>query len=497
MIIGEILRGQKPLFSALLRAGIGSVETFPERPMRICAGGPAEIVEYDLDGDGRADYREFADASGRIVAVENLPGKNPSGWKKNLDEVDPKKCRHIVFLLDGAPYDVVDDLYRKGFFKLFYPPQKLVTCFPPMTDVAFATLFHSETPSGYEAKYYDRKTGRVSDGGNVFLKGLNKPGYAYMQYRPIPLFAALQYFVPNLGLRVGIKDMVKGFRRSKERVFFGYIASTSGLGTTLGLTGIHRYLLRLDRLAHQLVMENKGEVKITMLADHGHTLMTARDAGLENLLKKKGFSLSTCLKNDRDVVLIKLGLVTCAVLYARRPQKVAEALLESPAVNLCIYPEAEAIVVKNIAGTARIFEKNGRYRYDDCEGDPLELRDIIEGLRRAGAIDEEGFIDEERLFKETVDHAYPDPLYRIWRAFHGLVQNPPDLAVTLKDNYMNRKRIFSFLVAANSTHGSLNRMNSTTFIMSTARPFQEPLRMDQVKKEIEEMTGQRIVKARR
>jgi hypothetical protein len=475
-----------------LCGGYGAVETFPRRPLRVSQSGTKESIEYDLAGDGAADYREITNDAGRIVSVEKLPGQDSPGWSADLDAVDPKKCRHIFLLLDGVPYDLVELLYEQGLFRTFHPPQRVITCFPPMTDPAYAVLFDAGRPLGFEAKYYDKETNTLSDGSKVYLRGLNRPAYSYMRYRPRPFYAALQYGAPNLGMRGELCIMLRRFREAKDRAFFAYIASTSGLGTTEGWTGIVKYLERLDRLAHQLIMENRGNVKVTMLADHGHTLMPAEEADLAAHLRQSGFRVTKKIRSDNDVVLIRLGLITNAVVYTRRPASVAQALIGSPAVNLCIYPEDDWVTVMNEAGKGRIFEKNGRFRYDDSEGDPLEMRPILARLAAEGACDRDGFVDKKKLFEETFDHTYPDALYCLWRAFHGLVQHPPDLAVTLHDNYMNHNRAFSFFVKANSTHGSLNNLNMTTFVMSTARAFERPLRMEDLKAVFEEMTGQHI-----
>jgi len=478
----------------LLFAGCRSVETFPERPLRISGSSRSETFEYDLNHNGAPDYKETTNAEGRVVTVEELPDKKSPGWTTNLNEVSSGTSRHLIFLLDGVPYDLVRHLYEKGFFRAFHPPQKVISCFPPMTDPAFAMLFHAGAPLGFEAQYYDKKAGKVSNGQQVFLKGLNKPGEAYMQYTTKHLDAALQYLAPEYALGIEIRDIVKDFRKSKDRVFFGYFASTAGMGTDQGRGGIIRYLERLDRLTHQLIREFRGDIKVTMLADHGHTLMPAARVRLGDFLKKKGFKVKKKIRSDKDVVLIEFGLVTNAMLYTRTPGKVADALLENPAVNLCIFPEGKSVVVESRAGKAKIFERDGRFRYDDSGGDPLELGDILQKLKAAGAVDENGFVDEARLFEATVDHKYPDPLARVWQAFHGLVKNPPDLAVTLFDNYFNGSNFFSALVKVKSTHGSLNNVNMTTFIMSTARPFERPLGMEEVRDVIEEMVGEGLRK---
>jgi hypothetical protein len=64
----------------------------------------------------------------------------------------------------------------------------------------------------------------------------------------------------------------------------------------------------------------------------------------------------------------------------------------------------------------------------------------------------------------------------------------------LYDNYFYGSKFYSSIVPVNSTHGSLNNINMTSFIMSTGRTFEGPLGIEEAKKALEEMTGQPIEK---
>ena len=90
-------------------------------------------------------------------------------------------------------------------------------------------------------------------------------------------------------------------------------------------------------------------------------------------------------------------------------------------------------------------------------------------------------IDDAALFDATVDHAYPDPLHRIWTCFHGLMQKPPDVIASLRDGYCHGSWLFEAGIGkVASTHGSLNGANSTTFVMSTAGPLPPAMRIEDV-----------------
>jgi hypothetical protein len=85
------------------------------------------------------------------------------------------------------------------------------------------------------------------------------------------------------------------------------------------------------------------------------------------------------------------------------------------------------------------------------------------------------------MFEATLNHTYPDPLRRVWLAFNGLVQQPPDLVVCLKDGWVHGSNLFySALGKVASTHGSLNQPNSMTFVMTMLGDPPSALRLEEV-----------------
>ncbi len=80
-------------------------------------------------------------------------------------------------------------------------------------------------------------------------------------------------------------------------------------------------------------------------------------------------------------------------------------------------------------------------------------------------------------FAATADHVYPDPLYRLSRAFDGLLVNTPDVMVSLDDGYCYGTSLFNFFVRLRSAHGSLLRSSTHGFVMSTAGRVADPIRM--------------------
>jgi hypothetical protein len=106
-------------------------------------------------------------------------------------------------------------------------------------------------------------------------------------------------------------------------------------------------------------------------------------------------------------------------------------------------------------------------------------------------MDSDGFVADRDLFFATADHRYPDPLDRLWRAFTGMVENVPDVIADLSDGYYaGAATRAAWFNSAASTHGDLERMSSTTFIMSTVGPLAGPLRNRDIPQALERLTGE-------
>ena len=95
-----------------------------------------------------------------------------------------------------------------------------------------------------------------------------------------------------------------------------------------------------------------------------------------------------------------------------------------------------------------------------------------------------GCIDDDALFAATVDHRYPDPLERCWRALHDEVEFTPDVLLSLSDGWHWGSPFLDQNVTVAATHGNLNRRASTGFVMSTVGQLPDALRMRDVAEEL-------------
>ena len=465
---------------ALIAPGCRSGLWLPPEPQLALPGKDVRRYVYELGADRR--IIEERDSSGRTVAFEETCAKGDQTLRIVPADVPSSDRRHLIIALDGTPFGLVAELHGKGVLPAFYPPIAMISVYPSTSDPAFSRILGSEAPLGFEAPYYNRTEGRMIDGNSAYLKGANEPWSESLDYQLGPFWRAVQYMAPKWFFRRELETLLKDFGQSRRKTFIAYLASTAGLGTRHGRAGYIHALLELDRLARQVMIDSRGKVTVTLLADHGHSLMPARRAPIEDFLTTRGWHVAKRLEDARDVIPIKFGLLTCAAFYTDSAEQLAKELLPMPQVELCSYRDGDTVIVLSKDGVARVDKHEGRYRYETIEGDPLGLNTTIDGLRDAGAVDAEGYIDDRPLFEATATSEYPDPLKRLWQTFDGVVLFPADVIVSLTDNSYFGRRSFDRMMPVQSTHGSLNYANSVTFAMSTAGRLEGPIRVADFRK---------------
>jgi hypothetical protein len=467
--------------AGLLFCGCQTAADFRLQPDRETGPNGHAVVAYDVNGDGQPDYWQHADEAGRIVELRFDEDGDASPDKTVRLDAAGDSVPHLVIALDGVPFDLVRELYEQGRFRLFYPPARLISCFPSMTDLAFSLVFDSERCLGCEALYFDPVRNKLSDGNAVYLNGTNAKWSKNLAYRCSYWWDANAYLNPQAVFEHELRGISRAFRSVESGQAFGYTVGTAGLGTRGGRDAIVQYLETIDRLCEQIVHRRRGRVNLTLLADHGHNLARSQRVSLKQHLREAGFDPSKKLDDPEDVVVVEYGLVTYAALSTNDPEAVADAVLTHPAVELVAYAHDGQIVVRDAEGLAHVVREGDRYQYQIESGDPLQLAPILERLSDSAHMSPDGWVDDRALFDATATHVYPDPTHRLWLAFNGLVQYTPDVLVCFRDGYAHGSKTFDFFIGgANSTHGSLNRANSTTFVMTMLGELPPALRPEQV-----------------
>ncbi|MCJ7544923.1 MAG: hypothetical protein MUP47_10260 [Phycisphaerae bacterium] len=442
---------------------------FPAQSIASAAQAAGAVAAYDTDGDGQADFFTFANPAGRITRLGY--GATPAGEAKqilHLDDPTSVARRHLVIILDGFGYDVVKGYYDSGGLRLFHPPSRVIAPYPTLTDLALEDALGYVTCEAFEAKYYDRTRERIVGGSWAYLAGANQPYNRLLDYRAKLIWDALGYVAPRDVFGKEVNDLARLLARSHQQEILGYLVSSAGISTADGAEGQRRALALVDRLVHQAVWSSRGRVQVTLLADHGHSYTPGKQLRLEEYLKSKGWRVTDSLRRDRDVASVRFGLETYASFGCRRPAELAADLAECPGITVASYVEGDSVVVRSAGGARAVIRKKGdRYGYEVQTRDPLALQGILASLQA----DAGGFYDDRGVFAATADHEFPDPLQRLWRAHFSVAKHTPDVIVSLANEYISGAASFGGAVKVASTHGGLNRANSTTFIMSTIGPL--------------------------
>jgi hypothetical protein len=125
--------------------------------------------------------------------------------------------------------------------------------------------------------------------------------------------------------------------------------------------------------------------------------------------------------------------------------------------------DAVGILTSDGAGEVRLADTAPEaYDYRVLRGDPLGL---LQGMT---AVTERRF-DEASLFMQTLDAPRPDPLRRLWWAFHGAVKEPSPILVSLADGYeagSTPVRALARIRGRSGTHGSMTRLASLGVLAS-------------------------------
>ncbi|HUU85599.1 MAG TPA: hypothetical protein VM243_19030 [Phycisphaerae bacterium] len=486
------------LLLGLLLGGCGQMPRFPAHPVQT----DSQRLAFDLDHDGNEDYWQDVGRDGRKTTLHfDDDGDGRPDAAVRLDAPPPDDVLHVLIVLDGVPFEVIRDLYAEGRFRLFPPPSRLISVFPALTDLALARAFDAGPCLGYEALHYDISRNRLSNGNDVYLSGRNEPWTAGVDYRCSTNWDVLAYLDPSAVWRHEMDRFLHTIRAADSGRVCLYTVATAGLGTRGGRQAIRQYLATIDDLCEQITHERRGQVRFTLFADHGHGLTACKRVIFKPLLREAGFRVTDTIRQDSDVVIPAYGLVTSAVMHTLQPDKVADAILQHEATDLVMYrrvrftdqplswasqtnsddPDA-AFVVRSRDAEAHIRMFGGGVLYEPLTGDPLKLVPVLLRLATEGKTASKGPVADRDWFEATVDHEYPDALYRIRCALEKgtLVENPADLIVSLKEGYAFGSAFFSAICRVESTHGALSRGSSTTFIMSNAVPLPQNLRVDDV-----------------
>ena len=460
---------------------------------------------YDIDRDGRVDFVEQLSADGIIQVLHydtNADGR--LDLDVALSGISPDERRDLIILLDSVPFEVVQSAYEHGRLRMFHRPTRVISPFPVMTDLCFSEFFGITPSPGVESQYYNGQT--LIGGLSTYLGGGNAAWLRKVDYHMQPLAHASAYMDSHPWFMHELGQIERLFFTQETETFVGYCVGTSALGAQYGRNGHYAALIALDRFCQSVLHRTRGRVRITLLSDHGHNLVQSERALIPEMLRQVGYRVTKRLQRAGDIVVPQFGVVTCAAIHTKSPERVASDVIGIEGVDLAAYVgQSGDVIVLSRGGSARISrsqpaakvgdaaddsnddEHDGRggdgvrYRYVTQRGDPLSLIEILSELKSRGLVDADGFIADRDLLQATLRHTYPDGVHRLWRAFHGLIEHPPDVMVSISDGWHTGSVTIAKIRIMHATHGNLNELGSTGFAMTTAGELPADLRMEDLR----------------
>lgn len=459
---------------------------FPETPLYADASG---TKRYDTDGDGRADFEVLPNRDGVIDRLRyDVDHDGAFDREVRLADHATEDVPHVVFLMDSLPLRLVRPRWERGDLRWSQPPQHVIPPFPSMSVVTFSEILHAEPMPGAAERYLDLDRNEVVNDylGQAFGAQLDWHELLDWYLRDYAAVGA-SYIEPEIWLDNELFECAKVALLAKPgELVVTYVCSSSGMASARGAAGLERSLDLLEQLCMQLLYETEGAIRISVVSDHGHTLIASQRFDPEAVLEDAGFvSCDRGIDFDREVFVELDGLVSYFGVQTGRPAEVAQALVAHSELEFACYCEGDAVIVRNANGSARIEKRGDSFRYVEIDCDVLGYRSVIEDLRARGRLDGDGFASERDWFDATSTHEYPDGLARLVAAFGKQVQFPCRVQCALKPQYHAGLEVAEWLVTMASTHGGLSAIHSDAVLLTMHPGIRGPLRSRDVMRVIE------------
>ncbi len=393
----------------------------------------------------------------------------------------------LLVVLDGVSKENFEYLYHNKALPALASyfagraTKAVVSTFPALTGPAHCSYLGLEDPIGYEALRFDRSKNQLHNlypRNIVFgdLLGVEFPNSIaqHYDYSKETFRHILSFLHPEASVRKDVKDLLQQFHATNSPHSSVWFLGTDELTHRRGRAGLEYALRAVDRAFESIVHDLRPK-EVLVFSDHGND--THREklerANLDDTISRAGFHLTTSLKKERDVVLPSLGLISFAAVYTA-PWNIPElckVVLQNAKVDFITYVNKKGIIAvesKNGKGHLhfRRDEKDAKgleFKYILVRGkDPLDYRTVMAKLKDRS--DEEGYVAEREVLKETAAHYYPNAFSRLYGAFFEN-KSPADILVSFHGSYYNGRKGLEKLVDVFSTHGNLTAPSSTGFAL--------------------------------
>lgn len=437
---------------------------------RIDVNGDGAIDTWRLDSsrDGQPDIAELdTDFDGRI---DRLQVSHPKAEFIDVSDPEPRAGRRkLAVCLDGVPFEDMATLWDQGYFREFARPGKLISSFPSLSDIALTELLQTGRVPGYENLYFDIQSNQIAGGATSTVSKVRMPYLDALDYDEPGIFKGLAYLIPIRIYHADLGRFRKRYAASHLPAYVAHICSTDSVCHVLNREQFLKLLLEVDRLLREIYIQHRGQIELIVFSDHGNSHVQNRRIDLDGFLAQNGFRIESAIRSENSVVIPAFGLVGALPVYSK-PQnapKLARLLASHEAVDFTVYLGGQRIQICSSRGLAVIEAKDhGRFlKYTTVDGDPLELKPVMQRMVEHQQFNAEGFASADSWFAATATHEYANAIDAIYQGLTDHVINPANLLVSLKDGYHYGSPFFDRLVTMRSTHGNLRSTSMTGFFM--------------------------------
>lgn len=447
--------------------------SFPKLPVR----SDGLTAWYDVNRNGHPDFGVAPDDAGLLDVLSYDDDEDGTADRVyRLSDYRDTDVPHLILLLDSIGFKEAANHYAEGNLRLFHPPQKVIGPFPSLTEVCYSDVMRAPPLPGIIDQHYDERKNRQHNGLWERIQGYEQPWERRLTYGAKFWENGSSYLNPRGWFGAELERVRQTTHDSPHNVTIAYITSASGMVCKYAKSGSDEVLAGAMQLCLQLLYERRGAIKITLMSDHGHNLVDSKNVNIEPILREAGLRPSKSLRRPNDAVMEINGLVTYAAVQTKQPQRLIETLARRPEVDQVMYQEGDALIVQSAAGKAVIEARDGLVRYRPIDADVLGYVPVLDNLRSRGQLLDDGYLSDNQWLMATLDHEYPDAPRRVWDAFHRQVVQVPRVMFTLKDGYCAGIGAFESFIKMASTHGSLNQVNTSTFVMSMTDRVNGPMR---------------------
>jgi hypothetical protein len=430
------------------------------------------VSSEDYTPAGKPDLLRRRAAFALLACLLALVTPAAAAFDRSAESPDGVPQR-LVLAIDGIPYDVFVELQGRGHFSAFRPAARMVSTFPSLSDVAFAAIEGGDPPDGYQTTHYDPVRNKVVGHSIGALSERAHPKIASDATSHSVPHRVMGYVTPQRIALGELREIGRDLLRSRKQTFVAYLGTSDAVLHLKGRAGAETFLLQVDAYLQDLqarVRERTGrELMIDIVSDHGSTMVGSKVVPVEKLLGQCGFRRNRGMTEAIDTAYSLPGIVGSLAITAspEGAEAAARCLAVAEGMDLVAINRGDAVGVLTADGEAEVrllatFPE--RYGYRALRGDPLGLLD--------GAATEQVF-EQATVFRQTRDAPRPDPLRRLWRAFHGDVKKPSALLLSLDDGYEVGNpalRLMTRLRGGHAgTHGSMTRLASLGVITSNWR----------------------------